>query len=364
MHKILFSFLIVCGSFVSSCKEGTDKISSSKFVEFTSFNQEIPLEGKAINTNIELTNPWRLFLNDSLLIITDKQNKDGILIFLDISDDFKYLGAVGREGQGPGEFLGLKKVAGNGAYLWVFDVVTRAISRINIDSALQINEYVPPIKYLLDQQVTNISVFNDSSFAVGYYAKKHRFSLINNRGDVLYSFLNYPELENKYGIDSITFSYGVKANLYQAKMLYNSKRKSLVLSYYFTGLIQIIDPQNGVFTKHLIGPDNNFPPQYVLSSDGRSFLDKDAKDGYIDLCLTDNYIYALYSGKTDRLDITSNQVFQFDWKGNPIRKYMLDHALVGFAVDEKNNKIYGIDFSDNPLIEFDLPEAENEKLHP
>jgi len=52
----------------------------------------------------------------------------------------------------------------------------------------------------------------------------------------------------------------------------------------------------------------------------------------------------------------SRSIEVFDNKGTPLIKYYLDFALCEFAVDEKNNKLYGWSDDDDVILVYDLNE--------
>jgi hypothetical protein len=77
----------------------------------------------------------------------------------------------------------------------------------------------------------------------------------------------------------------------------------------------------------------------------------------------EHYAYFLYSGRTP-VEVTRENnkkqyyiyVEQYDWNGNPVRKYKLDRWGY-FTVDERNKKIYLLSTNDDdPLFVFQLPE--------
>lgn len=48
-------------------------------------------------------------------------------------------------------------------------------------------------------------------------------------------------------------------------------------------------------------------------------------------------------------------IYVFDLKGNPVRKYILDHAVYGIDVHEKEGIIYATDVnSDQPILKYTL----------
>jgi hypothetical protein len=89
--------------------------------------------------------------------------------------------------------------------------------------------------------------------------------------------------------------------------------------------------------------------------------------GYFDIQMTENYIYALFSGKTLK-EIQKNAmagklnerggryIHVFNLQGKPICNYILDRAVCGIDVHESEQKIYAVDAnSDEPVVVFHLP---------
>ena len=78
----------------------------------------------------------------------------------------------------------------------------------------------------------------------------------------------------------------------------------------------------------------------------------------------DDYVYLVYSGRTPR-EVTAEwnednvyiYVEQYDWNGNPIRKYRLKDFFGYIYVDEDRGTILGVStVYDDPYVEFKLPE--------
>ena len=78
----------------------------------------------------------------------------------------------------------------------------------------------------------------------------------------------------------------------------------------------------------------------------------------------DDYVYLVYSGRTPR-EVTAEwnednvyiYVEQYDWNGNPIRKYRLKDFFGYIYVDEGRGTILGVStVYDDPYTEFKLPE--------
>ena len=74
----------------------------------------------------------------------------------------------------------------------------------------------------------------------------------------------------------------------------------------------------------------------------------------------ENYVYVVHSGRVPS-DMTADwsyiNVEQYDWNGNPIRKYKLKNFFGKIYVDEARKRMVGITFAyDDPFVEFKLPE--------
>lgn len=73
-------------------------------------------------------------------------------------------------------------------------------------------------------------------------------------------------------------------------------------------------------------------------------LDTKTLISYQNIYTTDNYIYISQSGKELSPDYDSgylcDNIFVFDWNGNPITDLKLSSSIRSFAVDEKNRIIY------------------------
>ena len=83
-------------------------------------------------------------------------------------------------------------------------------------------------------------------------------------------------------------------------------------------------------------------------------MDKLAIGGIFSIKATDNFLYCVFSATTDHE--TRKNVAVFDWKGNPVKMYVLDHNIGSLAIDEKAQKGYVIYFNDEDinLGSFDL----------
>ncbi len=354
-----FFLLVIFVFVITGCNPKND-FKKKKVIKFSSINTIIQLKGKPVKLNEKIIYPFRMQIFDSLLIIYDIKNENNMLHFYN-TNGFTYLGGACKKGMGPGEFIGLASIdtwnMKDG--FWCFDITKSSITKFFLDSALNNPHYVPtPELKIRRPKIFGFLQVSDSTFISSFFGYEPRLALFNFSLDTLYSFLHYPPLKNTYNLPKWDFQYLVKAYMYKGHIYKNIKRHKVVICFFNTAAIQIVDYISGELIKTIIGPDDTFPPRYDFHG-GRAVIKRESKRGYICLYLTDDYIYALYSGKQskDPYSVTSNQIIQFDWNGVPVKKYILDHRLISFVFDEKNNKFYGNDiYSDIPFVEFALPE--------
>ncbi len=68
--------------------------------------------------------------------------------------------------------------------------------------------------------------------------------------------------------------------------------------------------------------------------------------GFLDVAVTEDKVYALYSGKTYKMDrgraFESNCLLVYDWEGNLIRTLYFGDALTGISYDREEGMLYGI----------------------
>jgi hypothetical protein len=100
-----------------------------------------------------------------------------------------------------------------------------------------------------------------------------------------------------------------------------------------------------------------------MSTDGKSVLVMDSQKirfGYIHAAATDRLIFALYSGRSrDDSPGKANfgeDIHVFDWSGNLLQAFKLDHDVLTIAIDQKGEILYAIrHYPTVALLAYDLP---------
>lgn len=109
--------------------------------------------------------------------------------------------------------------------------------------------------------------------------------------------------------------------------------------------------------KHL-GTKRFYEPDYYVTDKNDKFpyirKDKSKVIGITVLKSTDTYIYALLCTTSE--NGFPNVISVFDWKGKPVKQYILDCSVFTFSIDEKSRKGYVLSLADEDLklVCFDL----------
>lgn len=87
--------------------------------------------------------------------------------------------------------------------------------------------------------------------------------------------------------------------------------------------------------------------------------------GFSDVQVTDSAIYAVFHGRSFKeiaqnaqqgIQVDGGQyIYVFNLKGEPLRKYVLDHYVYGISVNEQKGIIFATDVNkDEPIVEYQM----------
>jgi len=105
---------------------------------------------------------------------------------------------------------------------------------------------------------------------------------------------------------------------------------------------------------------NEFYPKGIaverIGNTTRAVYTDESVRGFCDLCVSEKYIYALYSGKSinDDTFLCGNTVYVLDWEGNRTFKIILDNDINRIAISGDDKTLYGLTQSGD-IIKFPTP---------
>lgn len=298
--------------------------------------------------------------NDQNIIVLDYHSGYSFTLF-DV-DSCKLVGRFGAIGQGPDELaLGTYGQIEKDNFYLFYDqtgfIGKYAISSLNKDINTTPRQMV---RYqIIDAQLSQAIPINDSLFiGAGTYMSKFQFVLFDKYSNVLdYNVEIYNASEK-------TFNKYHKFLSNQGVLRKRLNQDQFVYSLNFSSNIDFLElKENKIqLIKSLRLHNPNYQPisdnnlNRVLPSDNNII-------GYIDLCATEKYVYALHTDKklfTNNIgnDYNSKTVLVFDWKGYPVKKIELNQNAFYICVNESAEKLYAavIDSSSSEwvIVSYDI----------
>jgi len=273
-----------------------------------------------------------MMTNDSMLIVRNKNKNNWLMIFS--LPDFKFIKSLGIFGRGPGEFQSphLVKAPDNNALCYIFESSGNKLYSLNRNLEISKLDFKLPEskrEMFSDKQMFSIS---DSSFAYVESADKGKAIF---QMDILKDSISSRQIHNL----SFSGKYNNWAS-YIGDFGVNPKYGRMVFAYkYFRRLIffDMNTEKSRILT---------FKSENVKAGDPLEILNPSNITHYWGISAQKKYVYFLYSGRTpvdvhNELQKNSGYIYveQYDWNGNPIHKYKLDHWGY-FCVNEAEDTIY------------------------
>ncbi len=286
-----------------------------------------------------------MLVKDSLLIVKNI-NEDYLFMVFSLPD-FRYVKSFGRRGNGPGEFISpsIVKTSDTEIIFFIYDYNGKLY-------------YINKKFEVIDSEIT----FNTQRQLYGankiYATSSDEFYYVGVApiAKVIYKYSTTDSVAET-SIKPLSIKGFIGWGGYIGDFGVNYKKERMVFAYkYFKKII---------FTD-LTGQKErvlNFNTSLKIDKkDTRSMLAPSNITHYWGMSAQKDYLYVLYSGRTP-IDVTEElkkssgyiYVEQFDWNGNPICKFKLDHWGY-FCVNEEENTIYLASITDeHPFISYKLP---------
>ena len=336
-----------------SVKHFPDLVPGEVNLDESVFGDIVELHGGQVTTNqIMEIKETELIVSDSLLIVKNLSYGDMFMAFS--LPDFKFIKSFGKRGGGPGEFSSptLVKTEDPNYCCFIYEQATNNLFPLNKNLKLSEN----PVK--LPKSTTNrafndkqIYSFSDSDFV---YAESVP------RGKALFRYIIGDSVENRM-IHNLAFSEQHKSwASYIGDFGANKEKKRMVFAYKYFKRIVFMDTE-GKNIRTLI-----FDSGEAKRGDALAVMSPENITHYWGISAQEKYVYLLYSGRAP-VDVTKEWakknyyifVEQYDWNGNPVKKYKLDNWGY-FTVDEKRGKLYLASVNDaEPFFVYDLPKQNN-----
>lgn len=338
MNKLLIlsSFFILCNGCEKLEKCHFNKICKKEIIQLQETFISIPLEMKKQKDFLFISD----FRGDSLLWIYDLKHS--------------IVKRIIPRGEGPNEFLSPIQIAITDSTLFIHNRWHYSAKLYSFNyTDFTINPIGETIK--LPTDIDRLLVIDSNSYIASGRFEKSRYVKLDVNGNIVTNFGKYPNyLQDEENIPNFP-----KFMFHQSMFAYN-KSKDLIASS-TQHVLDILENAINIpkIKKRILL--SSYKYKYATgdgwaSANGSS----NTEIGVEDIYSTAQFIYLLYNpNKTkDKYSSTkslNNEIWIFNWDGNPIKKIHTNMNIISFCIDENDQECYCIVNNPNPTIStFDL----------
>ena len=348
MKRLGNLFLTTILLIVSSC-ETESKLPSDPLMSFSEI-MELKTVSQDELSEIGLFSVYQFIVRDSVLITRNSQTDYGISVYNfnnQRKKDFV------RKGRGPGEALSLMNMAETAGGLVGLDGNNKRIADVEIIGDSVRYDFIDLPE---DDIYTSLIKGDDFVVLTGmmekgrylYYDLESKESTIYCSYPVGKEYRNSPDfVKNRIMISSV--------------MAMKPDQSRFVCIHYNSGVVDICRIENGGIVRHKL-LDFYYPKVRIRNNNDdypTVAITRDHPNGFFSVQTDDQYIYALYSGKTYEDHGTQfgycDYLLVFDWDGNPVKAYHLEMPLTTIYWNRSEQILYGLSIDEEEhLVRFTL----------
>lgn len=326
----------------------------SEGLAYADFPQTVELKGKVIPLDTALFRyPFRIRVQGDKAVVMDLHGQD-YYFHLFHYPDFSYQTSFGRPGDSPEEMLSAENIRWNGEHLWTLDANKSELMRLGFD--LSGDSLLPQEAVSLDKDILrtlDFVMFDDFTFIIPDYSGDNRFCWVNRRGKLLRKTGAIPTANE----EALKNSRPALAQAWRSFIDYNPHNRVLAA---VTQLGEVLEVYNLQDSTHVVRIGPHGEPEFQVS---QGYGIPTGIMGFSDVQVTDSAIYAVFHGRSFK-EIGRNAqkgilmdggqyIYVFNLKGEPLRKYVLDHYIYGISVNEERGIILATDVNkDEPIMKY------------
>jgi len=321
-------------------KEDNPLFSTSRAISLNQLGETINLE------KIGIYNPTKVIKKDSLLIVLDLNGLNKISIY---QENGKLLGSYLPTGMGADRGLYiLTMTLDDKGILSAYDFGNDRLVEFDLNHFGQ-PEFGPKfIDMPKDKKHLCVAKSGTTIISTGMF-DDGRYGLMNNNNEEY--FLSYPEIPSYRTINDTLRSALFASNIIKIK----PDGTKFVCANMQSGIIDfcsLIPCTNITRVAEL----NLYSPKATVKNMRRTPVaySTDNLFGFCDIEVTDEYIYALYSGRSYRKYkdqiVYGERIVVFDWEGNHVHTYLLRNPFTSISFNKEENAIYGLTNNPNSVL--------------
>lgn len=317
------------------------------------FGEIINLKGKHItgDTAIFRLKESAMLVKENRLILRNNYSTPTIRVFS--LPELKQLSFAGKLGNGPDEFQSTSLVPTPDSLLlsYLYDNNRNRLYRITKKGDIVF------CKYPFEKQIRQKRQFVPEREMANVAKNDFLFVTNSKTGKSIYRIFMQNDTAKQKEIFNLALNAKRKSPFaYIGAFAINAEKNRMVYGYKYFKMLKFMDLE-AKKVRTINFEQSTFKENTIYKVNG---LDQNITH-YWKVSAQPNYVYFLYSGRTPaqvyrdgRKGVHYIYIEQFDWNGNPIKKYRLDRW--GYiAVDEANGKIYLASTNDDdPFYEYQL----------
>jgi hypothetical protein len=295
---------------------------------------------------IPLANPTEIIILDDAFVLKDDK-KDFLLHYFHIQSK-SHIGSFVRKGNGPGEETMIQSIIRDSGNDLIYKT-QEGLIRLAFDKKNKMTEITDTWDVPIDFLTVAYPLSNSKVLGWNYTMHASEFLTYDPQLD------SFSDLGNGLNIQESNLSLEENHRILGNKqMTVKSDGSLFATSYMALPMVRIFDTQTGELVKEIkTSPNNEFPMALLNRNATREEIQK-VVENYYRIASTENFIYALYSGKTKGelypgmfsgdfvLPDFGNEIHVWDWAGNYIKRIILDRPIFTFDVSPEDELLLAI----------------------
>lgn len=307
------------------------------------------VSGEVLTDTIGLDIPTAITLVGEYVVAIDI-GSDSSLHVIDRSNG-RLVRSFGRRGGGPGELEGawsLDPIPNDSQSFWVYDLALKRASLVNIDAPVERNPISVSRYVQFVDQPTLTGPIRDMTgrwFSLGFFADG-RLGVFDDEGNRLSVWGQVPPGPEYAPAVS-------RQQAWQSTLVARPDRALFASLPRYGSRIELLDAQDGVVVE-VQGPvtvQNEIRAGPTLAGPS---MTRDTRFGYIAASANQDGFFALFSGRTlgefPRRANFARYVHVFDWRGDIVRVFHLEHDALSIAVDDGGETMFVLVHDPYPAI--------------
>lgn len=313
---------------------------------YTDFSQVDSLGATERALPIPLGNPNEILILENAFVIKDDKT-DFLLHYFNLQSQ-SHIGSFIRKGNGPTEETMIQSIASDKGNDLIYKT-QEGLKRLTFENTNNTTKITDKWDVPIDFLTVAYPLSKSKVLGWNYTMHSNEFLIYDPLSDT------FNDLGNGFNLSQPKLTLEENHRLLGNKqMTVKSDGSLFATSYMALPMVRIFDTHTGSLVKEMISvPSYDFPHALLNKSATRE--DKQQLvENYYRITSTENFIYALYSGKTKGelypgmfsgdfvLPDFGNEIHVWDWAGNPIKKIILDHHVFSFDVNAKDDFLMAI----------------------